>query len=310
MKYSEYLLDLGTLRGLATANNANVLFLKNRPFGSGIIYDDDNHFAINIMPRCNDVTDMQYIKTIVAFFHEFRHFKQNTDLFQNDSSCKSMAGDKIVANRNKKVYDENHKTFRHEIDAEMNGIMGAYNFLSSKYGDMQAEHMLVQYVNDEMTAKYNVYYIDKHDVDMDNLSLSSILDAFDSVLHSDNHKRLSINIETNNVCNEYSQHGSMMLSRICATSSSDGKSNTDNIYYDNNGYSQLDKMLYIIAACRPDDLKQYKILDAKEICQNDFGLKLSSEAALKHDGRMRQLAELDAIIDYSTHGHGSISYDL
>jgi hypothetical protein len=57
--------------------------------------------------------------------------------------------------------------------------------------------------------------------------------------------------------------------------------------------SQLSKMLCVIAVCRPKDFSKYKILNAKDICENDFGLQLSASETPASKNQKHIMHELD-----------------
>ena len=116
--------------------------------------------------------DQIFVKTLVAVCHELRH----SDVFariRDGVSCPSgVLVSHLARQGSNSYYDFNRYCMAHEIDAEFQGVMGAYRRLIPLCGNEDAERLVCDYVNGQ--CENNSYYIEQKRVDGRVVRFSSI----------------------------------------------------------------------------------------------------------------------------------------
>lgn len=168
------ILSAGTYRndnGYATKVEIGTSELKNAK-------DDNFHFI-----RGNiKVSDEMFVWVILNMYHEKAHCIQKNELFRQsnlDGHTRNQLIQEIACNASHKYYhgEGNYRLNASEIQAEKEGILGAYEYLCDKFPNVdekEHEHIVLSIVNDKMM---NSSYFVKQSKPF--TSLREVEDAFD-----------------------------------------------------------------------------------------------------------------------------------
>ena len=114
----------------------------------------------------------QVVETIINVQHEFRHLDQRRGL-QTSNRFDFMTVPFIVKYNNSGYYSANGRYYTDlsELDAEYNGIIAGYQYISEHFGEDTADHYVFEYIK---TRCKNDYFIDD-----DFETIDEALDKFD-----------------------------------------------------------------------------------------------------------------------------------
>jgi len=114
----------------------------------------------------------QVVETIINVQHEFRHLDQRRGL-QTSNRFDFMVIPFIVKYNNSGYYSANGRYYTDlsELDAEYNGIIAGYQYISEHFGEDTADHYVFEYIK---TRCKNDYFIDD-----DFETIDEALDKFD-----------------------------------------------------------------------------------------------------------------------------------
>lgn len=168
------ILRAGTYRndnGYATKVEIGTSELKNAK-------DDNFHFI-----RGNiKISDEMFVWVILNMYHEKAHCIQKNELFRQsnlDGHTRNQLIQEIACNASHKYYcgESNYRLNASEIQAEKEGILGAYEYLCDKFPNIdekEHQHIVLNIVNDKMM---NSSYFVKQSKPF--TSLQEVEDAFD-----------------------------------------------------------------------------------------------------------------------------------
>lgn len=109
------------------------------------------------------ISDQLFVKTLVSVYHELRH----ADIFALIQDGKKCPEGVLLSHMSRQgsssYYVFNRYRMAHEIDAEFNGVVGAYHRLVSLCGEAEANGLVCEYVN--WQCEHNSYYVEQPDVD-------------------------------------------------------------------------------------------------------------------------------------------------
>jgi len=185
----------------------NFKFLSDVSYGNAVnIHGNDGQSRIGIgeqmmadvqglNPGEMMVSGKRLANMLISTFHEVEHADQNMKLYQNsvdDENVRLMCFDAIgcadmpryyqdyVVNADGSTFfgfDENYRLMFHEIDAEMAGVVGAYQYLTENMhiDSKDAETYVVDAVHERIKDSSNHYWIEP----LHYTSLQEIVDSFD-----------------------------------------------------------------------------------------------------------------------------------
>ena len=111
-----------------------------------------------------NISEIDYISTIITIFHENHHFIQESNYFNQDKVIDTdniyMLINHIACIENYNYYLENYYNNPREIDAEREGILDAYNYFCDMYNKTIANDYIIKYINYKTSF---VYFINKKD---------------------------------------------------------------------------------------------------------------------------------------------------
>lgn len=115
----------------------------------------DDIIERNALQKISDkklVKNADFVRTLVAFFHENRHARNVITGFHacrdNKKDDYYIAINCLACKENLDYYTLNYNSSPYEIDAEQAAIMSTYLFLRKEFQDSQYEQLILNYVND------------------------------------------------------------------------------------------------------------------------------------------------------------------
>lgn len=128
------------------------------------------------------ISDEMFVWVILNMYHENAHCVQKNELFRQsnlDGHARNQLVQEIACNASYKYYggESNYRLNASEIQAEKEGILGAYEYLCNGFPDVdkkEHEHIVLNIVNDKMM---NSSYFVKQSKPF--TSLQEVEDAFD-----------------------------------------------------------------------------------------------------------------------------------
>ena len=108
------------------------------------------------------VDERTFMRALVAIYHEIRHADQAVIIErQNDALGREIGLSRIAKLYNPHYTDQNYYINPREVDAEREGMFGAYGFCIDNFGEDKANQMLCDYVNDRISIvpKLDVSFI-------------------------------------------------------------------------------------------------------------------------------------------------------
>lgn len=108
-------------------------------------------------PLPNDI----FFNASVSIYHEQQHVKHIYDVFHNNDAFSRYLTLKYFADKNDDYYKNVHNYYNNprEIDCEFSGLMNAYVYAESIFGEAEAERLLCDYVN--IRVQDGIYYLNK-----------------------------------------------------------------------------------------------------------------------------------------------------
>ena len=88
-----------------------------------------------------------FVKTIITFYHELQHVKQNEDL-RNGTASPEMFYDAIATFENRGYYIKNYHYDKRELDAHVSSINYAYSYLMEFHPEMDVFYYVKKYVEE------------------------------------------------------------------------------------------------------------------------------------------------------------------
>lgn len=114
-----------------------------------------------------EVPDLLVVKVFVNIFHELKHYTQQKDFFSKyeviNDTMKNMYYNYLACiigcygYYNPEINPYNYYNNPRELEAELKGIIGAYDFLLNIYSEEKSEELIMMYINSKINIKY---YID------------------------------------------------------------------------------------------------------------------------------------------------------
>ena len=168
-------------------------FSKNKPLSYGETHDDimcknkntlvgiNGLFNNDALFDAKSVDDQNFVKFLVAYFHEQRHLYLSISAYENTNDNEMVNNALLVAyiaQENKQYYLQNRTNFITEIDAEFYGIIQAHDYIIDRFPNVNTEEidkLFVNYVNENITNY--TYQIKKNQLPIE--TFNDIIEAFD-----------------------------------------------------------------------------------------------------------------------------------
>lgn len=133
-----------------------------------IVIGIDDIIKLNVIGQLSDrtlVKDNDFVKTLIAFFHEDRHarnvIKGFRDCRDNKKDDYYLAINCLACKDNSEYYTLNYDNLPYEIDAEQFAIMSTYSFLRNEFPNCNYEQLILNYVNERCeNGDYKIKPID------------------------------------------------------------------------------------------------------------------------------------------------------
>lgn len=112
------------------------------------------------LPSNKLIDDNNFIKSIVAMYHESRHLDAKLygcDGFRSKEDSYYLEVDYMAIEDNRQYYDSNYNNMASEIDAEQYAINMTYEYLKREFPDSDGDKLIVDYVNTMIqTCEYKI----------------------------------------------------------------------------------------------------------------------------------------------------------
>lgn len=133
-----------------------------------------------------------FVGGFVSIYHEKEHVDQKIRSFTSkDSVSRILTMNSIACNQNEGYYHQNYWSDPREIDAQYEGLIGAYCKLSELYGSKNADKMVTYYQNKRLSMGRD-YIPNNNGKPYHNVS--EIFDTFDHVLTKSLHAQREYDI--------------------------------------------------------------------------------------------------------------------
>lgn len=155
------------------SNNIIIELDNTIPIGTGMTYDAINQPPKSIIgtqglsekksiisPKAT-VRDDKFIKCLISIYHEYRHVSLAVNKYQTNNLSPTFYDNLAVtylAQHNNNYYMTNRTDFITEIDAELHGILFAYEYINENFPDIPQQcidDLFIDYVNN---ARLNTTY--------------------------------------------------------------------------------------------------------------------------------------------------------
>lgn len=127
-----------------------------------------------------------FTSALVGFFHESQHVNHVVNIFNRndvDAQCLAVNYYACMAAPNA-YYHGNYHINPREVDAQRAGLLNAYRYCNSVFGEQEAEHLICGYVNERIVR--NSEFIEYKD-DKPYQNFDDIVDAFDEAFQNAKH---------------------------------------------------------------------------------------------------------------------------